>query len=320
MSESNPNSVIKLSVGGHHYTTTLKTLTSKCSGSSLAMAANSFQQNDLKLDTEGYVRDEDDRLFVDRDGENFRYILDYLRGNADLSLHKLIPDAAVRYRLRLDAEFYGLEDLVKELGKLEITIYRTESSDDAVPEFLKSDSVSPNRVIKRLGSKRWPPPSAASAPSLTIGGNGTDLCYERQNSLKTELWEKGPFFITIGYRGSYTSTSDGRSTDISKFRRITRITVSGRSDVAKEVFQQELNDSRDPERHPSEGYTCRYYLTHNYLELAFEKLASRGFKLVTSSSSGTKSLPSLSKEFKQWTTYNEYLFYRGLSEEDGPLD
>lgn len=77
-----------------------------------------------------------------------------------------------------------------------------------------------------------------------------------------------------------------------------------------QIFRDDLNDSRDPDRYPSGGYTSRYYLKHNYLEHALETMASCGFILITTCSNGTKTLPAQAKEFKQWTTYAEYVFYR----------
>lgn len=78
-----------------------------------------------------------------------------------------------------------------------------------------------------------------------------------------------------------------------------------------QIFSGDLNESRDPDRFPPYGYTCRYYLTHTYLEYAFETLANKGFELVTSFSTGNQTLPSSNKEeFKQWSTYVEYLFYK----------
>ena len=47
---------------------------------------------------------------------------------------------------------------------------------------------------------------------------------------------KGPYYISIGCRGYYSAERDNPANDMTKFRKITRITVSGRSDVAKEVI------------------------------------------------------------------------------------
>lgn len=61
--------VIELNVGGKHYTTTLLTLV-KCKDTMLAAM---FSGNyDVKKDQHG-------RYFIDADGENFHYILNYLR-------------------------------------------------------------------------------------------------------------------------------------------------------------------------------------------------------------------------------------------------
>ncbi|KFP51371.1 BTB/POZ domain-containing protein KCTD12, partial [Cathartes aura] len=99
----------------------------------------------------------------------------------------------------------------------------------------------------------------------------------KQNSLgddPTDVRRAG--FITIGYRGSYTLGRDSQ-TD-AKFRRVARIMVCGKTSLAKEVFGDTLNESRDPDR-PPERYTSRYYLKFTFLEQAFDKLADAGFHM-----------------------------------------
>ena len=77
--------------------------------------------------------DSQNRIFIDRDGASFRFILDYLRRttedimgvNSQVSgrnwISKLIPVATDRYRLHQEAEFYGLESLSSELRRFEQT-------------------------------------------------------------------------------------------------------------------------------------------------------------------------------------------------------
>ncbi|XP_006756448.1 PREDICTED: BTB/POZ domain-containing protein KCTD12, partial [Myotis davidii] len=95
-----------------------------------------------------------------------------------------------------------------------------------------------------------------------------------------------------------------------KFRRVVRITVCGKTSLAKEVFGDTLNESRDPDR-PPERYTSRYYLKFNFLEQAFDKLSESGFHMVACSSTGTCAFASADQsEDKIWTSYTEYVFCR----------
>ncbi|ELK11021.1 BTB/POZ domain-containing protein KCTD12 [Pteropus alecto] len=116
-------------------------------------------------------------------------------------------------------------------------------------------------------------------------------------------------YITIGYRGSYTIGRDAQAD--AKFRRVARITVCGKTSLAKEVFGDTLNESRDPDR-PPERYTSRYYLKFNFLEQAFDKLSESGFHMVACSSTGTCAFASSTdqSEDKIWTSYTEYVFCR----------
>ncbi|XP_077606203.1 BTB/POZ domain-containing protein KCTD12, partial [Crocuta crocuta] len=90
-----------------------------------------------------------------------------------------------------------------------------------------------------------------------------------------------------------------------------RITVCGKTSLAKEVFGDTLNESRDPDR-PPERYTSRYYLKFNFLEQAFDKLSESGFHMVACSSTGTCAFASSTdqSEDKIWTSYTEYVFCR----------
>uniref|UniRef100_A0AAZ3SJU9 BTB domain-containing protein n=1 Tax=Oncorhynchus tshawytscha TaxID=74940 RepID=A0AAZ3SJU9_ONCTS len=89
-----------------------------------------------------------------------------------------------------------------------------------------------------------------------------------------------------------------------------RITVCGKTSLAKEVFGDTLNESRDPDK-PPERYTSRYYLKYNFLEQAFDRLAEVGFRMVACSSTGTCAYASSDpNEDKIWTSYTEYVFSR----------
>ncbi|XDV15212.1 hypothetical protein PO909_015342 [Leuciscus waleckii] len=140
----------------------------------------------------------------------------------------------------------------------------------------------------------------------------------KENSISEEVCQIDPEeaahaakktgYITIGYRGSYTIGRDIQQD--AKFRRVARITVCGKTSLAKEVFGETLNESRDPDRLP-ERYTSRYYLKYNFLEQAFDRLAEMGFHMVACSSTGTCAYASNDpNEDKIWTSYTEYVFSR----------
>lgn len=96
------SSTIKLNVGGQHFTTSLQTLT-KDTGSMLhAMFSGRFDTKPA----------EDGSYFIDRDGTNFRYILNYLRTG-----RLLLPgDQLVRKELLEEAEFYQIRGLINGLN------------------------------------------------------------------------------------------------------------------------------------------------------------------------------------------------------------
>lgn len=124
-------------------------------------------------------------------------------------------------------------------------------------------------------------------------------------------------YVTVGYRGSFAFGRDGLA-DI-KFRKLTRILVSGKVTICREVFGEYLNESRDPDHGQSydDRYTSRFYLKHLVLEQAFDALQEAGFRCVSSCGSGTSCggqneplKPGQDPEELRWNHYNEFVFCR----------
>ncbi|XP_072513456.1 potassium channel tetramerisation domain containing 12.2 [Salminus brasiliensis] len=263
--------LVELNVGGQVYVTRRSTLVS-VPDSLLGRMFGQQSAAELSTDTKG-------RFFLDRDGFLFRYILDYLRdGNL------VLPDYfRERAGLRREAEFFQLRELARRLAP---QVSKENSiSDEAQGEHEHDDG----------GGSALPTTSTTTTTLTSV------LSEPRSPSLKCG-------YITIGYRGSYTIGRDIQ-TD-AKFRRVARITVCGKTSLAKEVFGDTLNESRDPDR-PPERYTSRYYLKYNFLEQAFDRLAEVGFRMVACSSTGTCAYTSNDpNEDKIWTSYTEYVFCR----------
>lgn len=95
------DAIVELNVGGVHYTSTRKTLTSDKS-SRLGELFDSGSDSALTKDAKG-------RVFLDRDGVLFRYILDYLRDDAI----QLPEGFREKQRLLKEAEHFKLNGLIK---------------------------------------------------------------------------------------------------------------------------------------------------------------------------------------------------------------
>ncbi|XP_050194183.1 BTB/POZ domain-containing protein KCTD8 [Myiozetetes cayanensis] len=154
-------------------------------------------------------------------------------------------------------------------------------------------------------------PKVTKQSSLNDEGCQSDL--EDSNSqgssdrLQRAALDKRSGFLTVGYRGSYTTVRDNQAD--AKFRRVARIMVCGRIALAKEVFGETLNESRDPDR-PPEKYTSRFYLKFTYLEQAFDRLSEAGFHMVACNSTGTAAFINQYRDDKIWSSYTEYIFFR----------
>ncbi|GMS84468.1 hypothetical protein PENTCL1PPCAC_6643, partial [Pristionchus entomophagus] len=103
--------------------------------------------------------------------------------------------------------------------------------------------------------------------------------------------ENGGGYITLGYRGTFAYGRDGQA-DV-KFRKLQRILVHGKASLCREVFGDTLNESRDPGDHDfSDRYTTRLYLKHQCLEKACDAMAEKGFRLLSTCTSGANGLSS----------------------------
>uniref|UniRef100_A0A8C0BAJ0 Potassium channel tetramerization domain containing 8 n=1 Tax=Buteo japonicus TaxID=224669 RepID=A0A8C0BAJ0_9AVES len=148
-------------------------------------------------------------------------------------------------------------------------------------------------------------PKVTKQSSLNDEGCQSDL--EDSNSQgSSDRLQRRSGFLTVGYRGSYTTVRDNQAD--AKFRRVARIMVCGRIALAKEVFGETLNESRDPDR-PPEKYTSRFYLKFTYLEQAFDRLSEAGFHMVACNSTGTAAFINQYRDDKIWSSYTEYIFF-----------
>jgi len=107
--ESNHLDIVELNVGGVTYATTLGTLHQAEPDSPLAIIST---LNTAEIRTI-FGRDSKNRIFIDRDGILFRYILDYLR-NKKLSLPENFNECD---RLRIEADYYRLVNMSKALAE-----------------------------------------------------------------------------------------------------------------------------------------------------------------------------------------------------------
>ncbi|KAH8097584.1 inorganic phosphate transmembrane transporter [Aureococcus anophagefferens] len=104
---SRPARIVKLLVGGREHATTRSTL---------SLVTGSFLDRLVNQEDEGGMAAMDDgRFFIDRDGDIFGLVLDYLR-SAGESVPQFDPETLRRLRIDADARrrFYGLEDLARQ--------------------------------------------------------------------------------------------------------------------------------------------------------------------------------------------------------------
>ena len=97
-------------------------------------------------------------------------------------------------------------------------------------------------LLDCLAQTRSPRPSLAEGFS-GLQLNGHDV--SGSNASSTSSTPPGGCII-VGYRGTFAFGRDGLA-DV-KFRKLSRILVSGRVNLCREVFKETLNEGRDPDR------------------------------------------------------------------------
>lgn len=224
-------------------------------------------------------RDSRGRFFIDRDGFLFRYVLDFLR-DRQLVLPEHFPE---KERLQREAEHFQLGELLRQLA----------------PRVAKQGSLNDEGCQSDIEDSSQSSDLARANVNSNTGAN------------TTAITDKKSGFITVGYRGSYTMVRDNQAD--AKFRRVARIMVCGRIALAKEVFGETLNESRDPDR-PPEKYTSRFYLKFTHLEQAFDRLSEAGFHMVACNSTGTAAFVNQYRDDKVWSNYTEYIFFSKYTE------
>ncbi|XP_068311964.1 FH protein interacting protein FIP2-like [Pyrus communis] len=127
---SDSSSLVHLNVGGKKFCTTVGTLTQRQPDSMLAAMFSS--RHTLRKDKKGHV-------FIDRDGEHFRHILNWLR---DGEIPKL--EDSQYAELVKEAKYYLLLDLVD--GILDVLDSKEDTASDA--DFTRTD------VIKYIHSQK----------------------------------------------------------------------------------------------------------------------------------------------------------------------
>ena len=117
-----PDSIIRLNIGGHYFTTSKTTLSSDANSMLAAMFSGVHKLS--KCDNGMY--------FIDADGTHFQWILNYLRGRIS-SVKDLPKDEGVLNWLKAESDFYqlsGLSKLLKEASPQEQTTLSQDWIDD----------------------------------------------------------------------------------------------------------------------------------------------------------------------------------------------
>ena len=107
--------IIELNIGGTVYFTTSNTLSSEKNSffETLLTKVNGTDQDDGTI-----LKDSNNRIFIDRDGKLFSYILDYLRNKLSFVPPEHLNEIN---RLRIEAEYYKLDNMVKLLNEKQIS-------------------------------------------------------------------------------------------------------------------------------------------------------------------------------------------------------
>jgi hypothetical protein len=121
--------IVELNIGGSFYATSRQTLLSP-------IEPNDLFHDLFETKSKQVVRDANQRVFIDRNGDLFKFILDYLRNDGKL----VLPDRFDEFnRLKLEAGFFKMnhleklvDDLIEKNRNRKKSILTTEDNDDLV--------------------------------------------------------------------------------------------------------------------------------------------------------------------------------------------
>ena len=103
---------VKLDVGGFKFTTSRATLC-RFPGTFLEVMFSGRHDYPTEID------EEDGSYFIDRDGRHFHHVLNFMRVGSVISL----PDGdTARDELSVEADFYGLEGLIRAIRQPQVDI------------------------------------------------------------------------------------------------------------------------------------------------------------------------------------------------------
>uniref|UniRef100_A0A915AL51 KCTD8/12/16 H1 domain-containing protein n=1 Tax=Parascaris univalens TaxID=6257 RepID=A0A915AL51_PARUN len=119
-----------------------------------------------------------------------------------------------------------------------------------------------------------------------------------------------PNMITLAYHGALPLGIQAFATDVN-FRKISRILVSGKVTVCRQVFGESLNESRDVAMESVGRYTGRFFLKHTSLERALDALTSNGFKFTSANShSPSGAVETICTDEQCYIHYTQFIFIR----------
>ena len=146
------SSIVKLDVGGQHFTTTVQTLTKDPNSMLAAMFSGKFEMKPS----------EDGSFFIDRDGTHFRFILNFLR-TGKLTLP---GGATFTKELEEEAEFYQIQGLTDALRPAKLTV-EVCSLRNSFAESIILTNVQNRRVLKAFVARGYERRMAFAIPSFT---------------------------------------------------------------------------------------------------------------------------------------------------------
>ena len=227
---------VELNVGGKLYSTTVTTLTRLPNNLIEKMFTG---QSPITKDSQG-------RCFIDRDGEIFAHVLNFLRTKS-LTLRDNFSDME---SLMQEAEYYQINDLKR---------------------LIQSHAATTRRL------KVW-----------------------KATSGHISLHVRANFALKVGRNAQQVEHP---------FRKIQRIFVCGKVSLCQEVFEADLNETR--ESLPSTSrYTNRFFLRHNHLERAFDQLREHGFRLINGDGDGVPAPYSKNQPEEDWGHFTIFIFSR----------